>query len=247
MNSMNLANTHRPTTLDEMLLDPMQQKMIESWINSKSFPTAILISGLYGVGKTTLARILERFIVCRTHDLCGKCKGCQHQESGHFQVNMMLKNSVTDVKKIVAYSEHRSLLRERNQAFICDEVQGLSSQGQGAWLSSLEEPTNHPSCVSHWILVTSSSDSLLPAIRSRCRRIELIPPTDEQLVQKLTYIAEKEGLDLTAAMQPLFLDIAQKSGGHVRDAVMSLEAVLPLLLGGEDPNSLKRLIYKSEK
>ncbi len=155
---------------------------------------------------------------------------------------MSQNNGINDIRKLSKRLSHGSLFFSATRVLICDEAQGLSRDGQSAWLKELEEPLNGAGISSHWILVTTNPEKLSGPVRSRCQLITLHPPTPEQIVGRLVHIATLEGLKVDESMSPLFFHIARSSGGHVRDAIMSLELVLPLLLTGEDPNSLIKLI-----
>ncbi len=183
---------------------------------------------------------------CITNDLCGECKPCELNSKGNsltrIEINMSDKNGIFDLRNAIAKMDSGFSFGSKHRTIICDEVQGLTASAQRAWLKDLEEPfkSNILSC--HWLLVTSEPEKLDKAIVSRCQKIHLEYPTEEQLVKRLVYIAGKEGLSVTSDMQPLFIDLARSNGGQVRAAITSLELVLPLLLDGDDPNSLISLV-----
>jgi DNA polymerase III subunit gamma/tau len=243
MIDLNLANKYRPDNLDQMVIDKTLMAVLEPIIANNIFPSAFLITGFSGSGKTTLARILANIINCVTHNLCGSCIPCLDRYSKRFEFNMAENNGEAAFKKFIRDSQQPSLLRENKMGVICDEAQGLDKKRQERWLKILEEPTNNKNFSSHYILTTTEPEKLLDTILSRCTPIVLEPPSQEQLIKRLRYIAKQEGLPLEKSLQPLFQDITKKSGGHFRDAINSLEFVLPALKAGVEPNSLIKLIH----
>lgn len=106
-----------------------------------------------------------------------------------------------------------------------DEVHTVSSQAQAAMLKMFEETKGK----TIYILATTDSQKLLPTIRSRALEINFNDVPVEAIVENLTRVSDERGLNLSDEIKLL---IADRSGGHMRNAHMLLDKYL--LLGEED-------------
>ena len=106
-----------------------------------------------------------------------------------------------------------------------DEVHTVSSQAQAAMLKMFEETKGK----TIYILATTDPQKLLPTIRSRALEINFNDVPVEAIVENLTRVSDERGLNLSDEIKLL---IADRSGGHMRNAHMLLDKYL--LLGEED-------------
>lgn len=106
-----------------------------------------------------------------------------------------------------------------------DEVHTVSSQAQAAMLKMFEETKGK----TIYILATTDPQKLLPTIRSRALEINFNDVPVEAIVDNLTKVSEERNLNLSDEIKLL---IADRSGGHMRNAHMLLDKYL--LLGEED-------------
>lgn len=106
-----------------------------------------------------------------------------------------------------------------------DEVHTVSSQAQAAMLKMFEETKGK----TIYILATTDPQKLLPTIRSRALEINFNDVPVEAIVENLTRVSDEMGLNLSDEIKLL---IADRSGGHMRNAHMLLDKYL--LLGEED-------------
>lgn len=106
-----------------------------------------------------------------------------------------------------------------------DEVHTVSSQAQAAMLKMFEETKGK----TIYILATTDPQKLLPTIRSRALEINFNDVPVEAIVDNLTKVSEERNLNLSEEIKLL---IADRSGGHMRNAHMLLDKYI--LLGEED-------------
>lgn len=101
----------------------------------------------------------------------------------------------------------------------------VSATAQAAMLKMFEETKGK----TIYILATTDPQKLLPTIRSRALEINFNDVPVEAIVDNLTKVSEDRGLNLSEEIKLL---IADRSGGHMRNAHMLLDKYI--LLGEED-------------
>ena len=95
----------------------------------------------------------------------------------------------------------------------------LSNDAQHALLKVLEDSPAHV----YWVLCTTDPRKLLPTVRGRCSQFEVEKLSGSVLVRLLYHVAKEEGEKLP---RDILGQVAESSGGHVRDALQLLEKVL---------------------
>ena len=101
----------------------------------------------------------------------------------------------------------------------------VSATAQAAMLKMFEETKGR----TIYILATTDPQKLLPTIRSRALEINFNDVPVEAIVDNLTKVSEEKNLNLSEDIKLL---IADRSGGHMRNAHMLLDKYI--LLGEED-------------
>ena len=153
---------------------------------------AYMFVGPGRVGKHTLALKLAQALNCERLDApahgepvepCGECSPCRRIAGGiHADVQTVtVEESEEEAQKGIHVSQIREIERVtslkpfegRTRVVIIDPAEEMNAAAQNAFLKTLEEPP--PQVV--FVLVTADESRLLPTIRSRCRRLELPPPT----------------------------------------------------------------------
>ncbi len=191
------------------------------------FNHAYLFCGSRGTGKTTCAKILAKVVNCenpKDGNPCGECASCRSIDEGFatdvLEMDAASNNGVDNIRDIrdeVAYPPN--VLKYR--VYIVDEVHMLSDSAFNALLKTLEEP---PSYVI-FVLATTELHELPATIISRCQRFEFRRISIDVLVERLSHIAQKEGINVSRGALQLIAKIAQ---GGMRDAI----SLLDLCAGG---------------
>ncbi len=181
-----------------------------------------LFCGPRGVGKTTCARILAKTINCENRtpegEACNVCNSCVSFDNGSsmniHELDAASNNSVDDIRTLVEQVRFAPQAG-KYKVYIVDEVHMLSASAFNAFLKTLEEPP--PFAI--FILATTEKHKILPTILSRCQIFDFKRITNDDTVEHLQEICEKE--HIKADKTALHI-IAQKSEGCLRDALVFL-------------------------
>ena len=217
-----LYRSYRPTTFKEVIGQKHVIQTLKNAIIENRTSHAYVFSGLRGIGKTTIARILAKAVNCLNPidgEPCNECVNCKSINEG----------ITTDVVELDAASnngvdEIRGLLEKVNflpsflskKVYIIDEVHMLSTAAFNALLKTLEEP---PAYVM-FILATTEPHKIPMTILSRCQRFDFKQFTIAELTQELEYICEKENIQVSSEA---LNGIAEAAEGGMRDALSILD------------------------
>lgn len=221
--TQNIAVKYRPKNLDEIVGQEETVERVQAMQESGNWPSAILLDGGTGTGKTTFARIISMMLNCQKGNICGKCASCKSGKANPDieHIDAAVSGKVDDIRSLV----NRTMVApmHKRRVFIIDECHMLTGAAANALLMTLEEP---PSSVV-FILCTTDPDKLLPTIRGRCVRLQMKPVPVKLLVRRMTTVMKKEGVKFNKEdVKPALKRIAEVSEGSVRNALSILESVM---------------------
>ena len=220
------ARKYRPQNFSTVVGQAHITTTLKNAIKNNQLAHAFLFCGPRGVGKTTCARILAKTINCeqlsKDAEACNTCQSCISFNDGAsmniHELDAASNNSVDDIRSLVEQVRFAPQAG-RYKVYIIDEVHMLSSSAFNAFLKTLEEPPPY----AIFILATTEKHKILPTILSRCQIFDFKRITDQDTVDHLREICEKE--DITAENAALQV-IAQKSEGCMRDALSILDKIV---------------------
>ena len=225
-NSKVLALKYRPTTFKDLIGQEIIAETIYNSIKNNRSANAYLFTGIRGVGKTTIARIIAKSLNCLkgidqlcTKDLCENCKAISN--SNHIDVLEMdaaSKTGVDDVRDLIEFSRYGPTTA-KYKIFIIDEVHMLSKQAFNALLKTLEEPPEYLK----FIFATTEVKKIPVTVISRCQRFDLARVNSSNLFKFIKEVKDKEKGKIKDEALKLIVKISE---GSVRDALSLLDRAL---------------------
>lgn len=200
---MEFYKKYRPESFDDVIGQQKAVNVLQSFLQNKNLPHALLISGSSGVGKTTIARILKKELNCGNADF--------------HEINVADNRDIETIRSI-AGKMNLSPISGSCRIWLLDEVQSLPKIPQRTLLKMLEDTPNH--C--YFILATTEPNQLLDAIRNRCTPIVLEDLTRFNLKKLINKIKNIENLDLSSEV---IEQIIEASNGSARKALVLLNKI----------------------
>ncbi len=224
------ARKYRPTTFDEVLGQTHVVQTLTNAITRQRVAHAYVFSGMRGVGKTTVARILAKSLNCEkgpTSQPCGTCPSCVEITRGNsvdvIEIDGASNTGVDDVRELrenVKFAPFHGSYR----VYIIDEVHMLSNSAFNALLKILEEPPSH----AVFIFATTEVHKIPATILSRCQHFTFRRISRLEIISQLRHVATQTGV--TVEDRSLSV-LARTSEGSMRDALSLLDQAVSF--GGE--------------
>ena len=235
-NSKVLALKYRPQTFNDLIGQDIVAETILNSIKMYKIPNAFLFTGIRGVGKTTIARIVAKLLNCKNdpENLCNEesCENCNCSDiakSSHIDVLEMdaaSKTGVDDVRDLIEFSRYGPTT-SKYKVFIIDEVHMLSKQAFNALLKTLEEPPEYLK----FIFATTEIKKIPITVVSRCQRFDLPRVKSLELFEFIKKVKDKEKGKVSDEALKLIVKISE---GSVRDALSLLDRGLLTLDQNEE-------------
>ncbi len=223
-----LALKYRPQNFKELIGQDIIVQTITNAIKLDKLPNAYLLTGIRGVGKTTIARLIAKAINCKKNfiqnEKCQSNEFCHCEEisnSKHLDILEMdaaSRTGVDDVREIIESSRYKPT-NAKYKIFIIDEVHMLSRQAFNALLKTLEEPPPQLK----FILATTEVKKIPVTIVSRSQRFDLHRVPIQILFAYLKKISRIENGKISDKALKL---IAKAAEGSVRDSLSLLDRAL---------------------
>ncbi len=226
-----LYRKYRPLTFDSVVGQQHIVSTLEHAITEGRLSHAYLFCGPRGTGKTTMARILAKALLCRNAEAAraegasgcmpdGTCEECELIAEGNhpdvYELDAASRTGVDNVREEIINSVNFAPVRGKYKIYIIDEVHMLTTAAFNALLKTLEEPPTHVI----FVLCTTDPQKILETILSRCQRFDFHRIGNEDIERRLSYVCEQEGFDYDDEALAI---VARHAKGGMRDALSTLE------------------------
>lgn len=225
---------YRPTSFEEYMGDDIKNVVINRFKNRDNIPNTIMLYGTRGTGKTSMARLLCKEILCLSpvdgHS-CGQCDMCKEIDeyisateagvecTGITEVDAATTTGKSDINDIIEDALIPPMYPLKYKVIIMDECHMLSVSAQNSLLKVIEEPPKHLV----FILCTTDPEKVIGTIQSRMQlKLEVKKKTVDEMVLKLEEIARAENLTISKEA----LQVIAKKGDRIpRECIMLLESI----------------------
>jgi DNA polymerase III delta' subunit len=199
-------------------------------------PHALLLEGLPGCGRRTLAMSLAQALLCEkpsAGDACGSCDSCRLVSSrSHPDLVCLPSDREADelpvelIRDSVVQAAYESPLLGDKRVFVVPDIDRLRGAAANALLKVLEEPP----AGAYLLMTAAHSASVLATIRSRAQLFRLQPLS----VVEVEAVLRRGGVSAPVAATRSILSAGSHRGLWEELSSPPLEAMLGLALNGFD-------------
>ena len=220
-----IARKYRPQTFQDVVSQEHVKVTLENAIALNRIAHGYIFSGQRGTGKTTVARILARCLNCEqgpTASPCGECASCREITAGGtvdlIEIDAASNRGINEMRELRENVRYQPA-RDRYKIFIVDEAHQITNEAFNALLKTIEEPP--PWAV--FVLCTTEAHKIPATIASRCQHFSFRSVDFEDLIQRMAWICQQEGIEA----DPEALAILAAAGeGSVRDSLSALDQAI---------------------
>lgn len=180
---------YRPKSVNDYVFrDDAQRRQVNNWIKEKSIPH-LLFSGVAGIGKTTLAKVLINELGIEGYDV--------------LEINASRENNVETVRdKIVNFVQ--MIPFGPFKVVLLDEADYLTPNAQAILRGVMETYSNH----SRFILTCNYPNKIIPALHSRCQGFHLEKTDQTEYTARVATILVTEGVEFDLDTLDTYVKVA---------------------------------------
>ena len=225
-----LALKYRPKFFKNIIGQDFCIQAITNSISLNKLHNAYLLSGTRGVGKTTIARVFAKSLLCQTgitNTPCGKCSSCIDIDNNSsldlIEIDAASRTKVEDTRTLMENVQYAPT-SSRFKIYLIDEVHMLSTKSFNALLKTIEEPPSHVK----FLLATTEPEKLPETVVSRCLHFKLKPISNTDLISHIESVLKDENIEYDKNVPFI---IAQAAKGSARDSMSLLEQCISFANG----------------
>ena len=217
---MSLYRKYRPKIFADVYGQEHVVQTLENAAKNEKLAHAYVFAGTRGTGKTSVARIVAKLLMCRgIEDATIKKQIEEGVDSGSIvdllEIDAASNRGIDDIRDIIEKIQFSPVVASA-KVYIIDEVHMLTKEAFNALLKTLEEPPAY----AYFILATTELNKIPVTVQSRCQCFPFRQIRDEDIIRRLQYIADQEHIHID---RDALRSIAHLSEGGMRDAISLLD------------------------
>ena len=236
-----LALKYRPQEFKDLIGQEVMAQTITNAIKLGKTPNAYLLTGIRGVGKTTIARIFAKSLLCKegiSETPCGKCESCLGIDKNNnldlIEIDAASRTKVEDTRTLMENVQYAPA-SSRFKIYLIDEVHMLSTKSFNALLKTIEEPPEHVK----FLLATTDPDKLPETVISRCLHFKLNSISKATLSDHIENTLKKENIKYETQVPSI---VAEAAKGSARDSMSILEQCISYGNGNLKDENISNLL-----
>jgi len=216
---MQLALKYRPLIFKDVLGQAETIRVLKHNITSKDIRPVYMFVGSYGSGKTTIARIFARALMCPNQtdgEPCNECESCKSGIEGKnlnfLEIDAATHGKIENVRQLKEDASYVPLGISKFKIICLDECHEMKKAAQNALLKQMEETPE----TTVYVLCTTEPEKMLNTVVSRSWVFPIKKIPYAVITDRLEHICKEEHIEYEKEALNLIVE-AEK--GHVRDAI----------------------------
>ncbi|MCV2524690.1 MAG: DNA polymerase III subunit gamma/tau [Candidatus Lightella neohaematopini] len=207
----------RPKCFNDLIGQDHIVNAFTNAFNLNKIHYAYIFSGSYGIGKTTIARLLAKSLNCINNSInvCDNCDACIEIQNNCFidliEIDAASSSGIDNIKELIENAQYFPV-KGKFKIYLIDEVHMLSRSSFNALLKILEEPPSHIK----FLLATTEYNKIPKVITSRCLHFSLSKINNDKIILYLKTILIKEQISFD---EQAIICITNFANGSLRDAL----------------------------